>query len=1281
MAHTLRLGTWSWPALAVCLLPVLPVRAADATRAEPVDLTNAVRSVDEIGRVSLDPVDLEAVGKEDAQRERLGLAPRYAVPKPTLITPATHGTWETIRDDARVWRLRISAPLAVSLNLGFRHYSMPPGGRLLIYSVDRRTVLPPFTDADNESHGELWTPPIIADDIIVEAVVPLAEERHLQLELSSINYGYRGFGDLRSEKSGACNVDVVCPEGDPWEAEIQAVGVISTGGSTFCTGFMVNSTAQDLKPYFMTANHCGINSGNAASLVVFWNYQNSWCRPVGSPASGGPGDGSLSTFQTGSFFRSAYGPSDFTLVELDDPPNPAWNLSFAGWSRSSGESPSGVCIHHPNTDEKRITFYSIPTTTTSYNNPAVPGDGTHVHATWSLGVTEPGSSGSPLFDVNHRVIGQLHGGPSACGASDLSDYYGRFSISWNGGGTNSTRLSNWLDSGSTGAMAVDTISGGGMTVTPAGNVDHIGLAGGPFTNPSVTYTLTNPTPDPVNYQVSLTASFGILLDGGTAPVSGTLTASGGTVNVVVSLGLAINALPAGVYIEDVVFQDLTNALSHTRQHRVEIGQTLVSVTPAGGLESGGPIGGPFTGSIVYTVTSERPTPVSVQVAASDSWIAINGGAGPVTLNLSGTGDSDTVTIGYSAAANSLTPGIYTGTVNFTNLMGGGGGTSRPIALDVGRLVYVSSDVPKPINDNSTITSVVNVTDNYCIGDVNVDMDITHTYIGDLIVELRSPSNTTVRLHNRTGGTAENIVLTYDDEGTAPDGPGTLADFDTEPSAGVWTLTVSDNAGADTGTLNAWGLRIAPSGGGCPPLAADQTLVVSQGSPVDITLVASAPGGSGPMQYIIQSLPTRGTLSDPNGGAISSVPYTLLADGNVVHYEPSAAASVRAPGVIHSFPLDFDSFTFRADNGAASNIAEVTLAANPGWSVQGQWAFGKPTGGGSNGGDPTAAYTGNTVYGYNLSGDYANDMGTTQYLTTTALNCLYVENAELRFRRWLGVESATYDHASIQVSTNGTTWTTVWNHAGGSFNDLSWVAQAVDISALADRQPTVYIRWGMGPTDRSATYPGWNLDDIEIWGDDVTPTVQPPAAAPAPHDTLKNRYVSFAPNNDTLTVGFRVELTGGPGTPGALGYVGTPDAEGIARIVAAPVLRAWPEPAVHIGDCPIVPVASYAVSTTVDGLVFSAPLALSTIAQPAPKFWGDTVGDFAGVWSGPNGVVNVSDFVAALQKFQGLVSAPHLTWVDVHDQVPNEVANFTDIFYLVKAFQGDAYPFANPDLCP
>jgi hypothetical protein len=272
------------------------------------------------------------------------------------------------------------------------------------------------------------------------------------------------------EKSGACNIDVICPVGDAYNNQDRAVANISTGGSTFCSGSLINNTANDARPFFLTAAHCGINAGNAASLVTFWNYFNSTCRPQG-PGQSPPGDGQLNQFNTGAFFRAAFTGSDVTLVELDDAPLPAFNVFFAGWDRTPNPAQftATVAIHHPSNDEMRITF--APGTTESGGwPPAVPGDGSHVHAIWgaSLGVTEPGSSGSPLYTQQGRYIGQLHGGPSACGAGDLSDYYGRFSVSWTGGGTDSTRLSNWLDPANTGQITLDGRDGCALPAAPTG---------------------------------------------------------------------------------------------------------------------------------------------------------------------------------------------------------------------------------------------------------------------------------------------------------------------------------------------------------------------------------------------------------------------------------------------------------------------------------------------------------------------------------------------------------------------------------------------------------------------------------------------------------------------------------------------------------------------------------------------------------------------------------------------------------------------------------------------
>lgn len=444
----------------------------------------SVQSVNRLEAVLPAQLDLARVGEEDIMRERLGLAPRFAIPERVSITPAKNGTWEDLGDGRMLWRLRVvGREGTTSLNLGFTRFKMSPESRLLVYSTDGTEILRPFTAADNEIHGELWTPVVITRDLIVELTVPKRERQMVELRLGWVNQGYRGFGTISADsynKSGSCNLDVEClGVSDTWRDQMRSVAVISTGGSTFCTGSLLNDTAGDRKMYFITANHCSITSANAASLVAYWNYQNSFCRTPGSAASGTAGDGTKTQFHTGSFFRASSAASDFTLVELDDPPVAAYNHFWAGWDRSTGDftctaAAPCACIHHPNTDEKRITYVTTNTATTSYNTPASPGDGTHIWAHWATdppgpftvpGVTEPGSSGSPLYSAAGRFIGQLHGGPSSCGATgdNLSDYYGRFSVSWTGGGTSSTRLSNWLDAGSTGATTVNGINGAACT--------------------------------------------------------------------------------------------------------------------------------------------------------------------------------------------------------------------------------------------------------------------------------------------------------------------------------------------------------------------------------------------------------------------------------------------------------------------------------------------------------------------------------------------------------------------------------------------------------------------------------------------------------------------------------------------------------------------------------------------------------------------------------------------------------------------------------------------------
>jgi len=262
-----------------------PALASLTPRPEP--LAQGARPLSEVKLLTMPPVDAAALLAEDQQRVADGLPPRFAHAIPVQHSPATAGSWESLADGRMLWRLRIASPKATSLNLGFARYAMPAGGQLFLYTPDYQTVVGPFTWRDNESHGELWTPILPGDQVVIQVALPPAARPELELVLTSVNHGYQELGI----NSGSCNVDVVCPGGDSWRDEIRSVGAYSVGGTDMCSGALVNNTAQDLTPYFLTAEHCGINSGNAASVVVYWNYQNSTCRPPGSPESGGPGNG------------------------------------------------------------------------------------------------------------------------------------------------------------------------------------------------------------------------------------------------------------------------------------------------------------------------------------------------------------------------------------------------------------------------------------------------------------------------------------------------------------------------------------------------------------------------------------------------------------------------------------------------------------------------------------------------------------------------------------------------------------------------------------------------------------------------------------------------------------------------------------------------------------------------------------------------------------------------------------------------------------------------------
>ena len=225
-------------------------------------------------------------------------------------------------------------------------------------------------------------------------------------------------------------------------------------------------------------------------------------------------------------------------------------------------------------------------------------------------------------------------------------------------------------------------------------------------------------------------------------------------------------------------------------------------------------------------------------------------------------------------------------------------------------------------------------------------------------------------------------------------------------------------------------------------------------------------------------------------SVSAPSGTLSAGGSkTVTISIDSSASTLGNGTYED-TLEFVNATDH--EGDTSRTADLTVGVptiqyawnlndDPGWTVDGDWALGEPAGSGGEYGsrDPTDGFTGHRVYGYNLSGDYPNEMAE-KHLTTTAIDCSFLAQVTLRFWRWLGVESSEYDHAYVKFSTDGQSWSTVWQNTSEIADD-TWTPQEFDISAIADGEPTVYVRWTMGSTDEGWRYCGWNIDDIEILG--------------------------------------------------------------------------------------------------------------------------------------------------------------------------------------------------------
>ena len=411
-------------------------------------------------------IDQEKLALEDAQATDKSALYRVGVGFSANLNLANSGRTDITEDGGMLWRTRFVSKDAFMTYLVMEDFNIPEEAKLFVYSPDHKQVFGPYTNANVQSEGRFETDNIEGDEMIVEYYEPANASFKGKFQIASVMHVYKDFLSVRNDRGphgeaeGNCHIDVACPEAQTWHYQVNSVVCISMtayvpsdGGWAMylCSGAMINNVRMDKTPYVLTAEHC--LAAEDQTYKFYFNYQLNECGGT-TGISARVANGGTVIARSGA--TSTLAASDFMLLKITGNLGIAYrdSIFFAGWDRT-GAASVGSGIHHPGGDWKKISFpqsISAPSSGQYGNKYFV----VHWKTNPNKGVTEQGSSGSPLFNHKALIIGTLTSGSSFCDYPQGTDNYGRMSYHWTNNNNSNTarKLQPWLDPDNTGATTL-----------------------------------------------------------------------------------------------------------------------------------------------------------------------------------------------------------------------------------------------------------------------------------------------------------------------------------------------------------------------------------------------------------------------------------------------------------------------------------------------------------------------------------------------------------------------------------------------------------------------------------------------------------------------------------------------------------------------------------------------------------------------------------------------------------------------------------------------------------